>query len=242
MAGTRGTAQARRRAGPRGPDRHGSGGRRAGPGRAARLRPRARRYAGCQGRDPPPRPHRSGGPAGRAARAARQPPRTAGTAGRPRGRRGSRRPVAARARGAPGRDAAARRGRAGGRRHSQRGRRTVNPRDLLVLLDTRPASAGRLEAALTLASTFEAHLTALCLVGEPSVPLVELPPDALYRGRLEAEADCVLADAAARAGRAGVAVETRRETAAIDRLPDRLVRHARHADLAILGQPEPDDR
>ena len=114
-------------------------------------------------------------------------------------------------------------------------------RDLLVLLDARPASAGRLEAALALASTFEAHLTALCLVGEPSVPLVELPPDALYRAELEAAADRVLADAATRAERAGVAVETRRETAAAERLPDRLVRQARHADLAILGQPEPDD-
>ena len=114
-------------------------------------------------------------------------------------------------------------------------------KDLLVLLDTRPASAGRLGAALALASIFEAHLTALCLVGEPSVPLVELPPDALYRGRLEAEADRVLGDAAARAERAGVAVETRRETAATERLQDRLVRQARHADLAILGQPEPDD-
>jgi nucleotide-binding universal stress UspA family protein len=117
----------------------------------------------------------------------------------------------------------------------------VNLRDLLVLLDTRPASAGRLEAALALASAFEAHLTALRLVGEPSVPLVELPPDALYRGQLEAEADRVLAEAVARAERAGVAIETRRETAVVDRLPERLVRQARHADLAILGQPEPDD-
>ena len=38
-----------------------------------------------------------------------------------------------------------------------------------------------------------------------------------------------------------MAVETRRETAATERLPDRLVRQARHADLAILGQPEPDE-
>ena len=114
-------------------------------------------------------------------------------------------------------------------------------KDVLVLLDARPASAGRLGAALALASAFGAHLTALCLVGEPSVPLVELPPDALYRGQQEAAADRVLADAAARAARAGVAVGTRRETAAIDRLPERLARQARHADLAILGQPEPDD-
>jgi len=117
----------------------------------------------------------------------------------------------------------------------------VNLRDLLVHLDGRPAGRGRLEAALGLAAAFEAHLTALCLVGEPAVPLVELPPDALYRGQLEAEADRVLVDAAARAARAGVAAETRRETGPADRLPERLVRHARHADLAILGQPEPDD-
>jgi nucleotide-binding universal stress UspA family protein len=114
-------------------------------------------------------------------------------------------------------------------------------RDILVLLDARPASAERLEAALALAAVFEAHLTALCLVGEPSVRLVELPPDALYRGQLEAEADRVLADAVARATRAGVTIGTRRETAAVDRLPERLARQARHADLAILGQAERDD-
>ena len=114
-------------------------------------------------------------------------------------------------------------------------------RDLLVLLDTRPASAGRLEAALALASTFEAHLTALCLVGEPSVPLVELPPDALYRAELEAAADRVLADAAdtGGAGRRGGGDPAGDGGGRAPAGPPRPA--GRHADLAILGQPEPDD-
>ena len=128
-----------------------------------------------------------------------------------------------------------------GARETEKGEAQVPYRDLLVHLDAGPDAQDRLGLALSLAHSFEAHLTALCLVGEPFVPLIELPPEALYRARLEAEADGVLASAVAWAARDGVVLATRRETAALDRLPDRLAQQVRYADLAILGQADPDD-
>lgn len=118
-------------------------------------------------------------------------------------------------------------------------------KDLLVHLDVSEASHARLEAALALARAFEAHLSALCLVVEPYVPAVvgvNLPAEILAQQREQAEAAAadVLARAAERARVEGISFEQRRETVMVDRLPDALARHARHADLTIVGQPDPE--
>lgn len=118
-------------------------------------------------------------------------------------------------------------------------------KDLIVQLDASEAFNARLDAALALARAFGAHLTGLCLVVEPYVPAVvgvNLPPDILLqqRERAEAEATQLLARAVARAEAQGVALERRQETVMIDRLADALARHARHADLSIVGQPDPE--
>lgn len=118
-------------------------------------------------------------------------------------------------------------------------------KDLLVQIDASEASNARLDAAVALARAFDAHLAALCLVVEPYVPAVvgvNLPPDVLVqqRERAEAEADELLARAVARAEALGVTLERRRETVMVDRLGDGLARQARHADMTIVGQPDPD--
>jgi nucleotide-binding universal stress UspA family protein len=118
-------------------------------------------------------------------------------------------------------------------------------KDLLVHLDRSPASQQRLEVAMALAATFEAHLSALHLVAEPFVPAivgVHIPAD-LLRQQLdsaESEADKRLAAAGESAARCGICLGTRRETGMLDRLPAMLARQARHADLSIVGQPNPD--
>ncbi len=116
---------------------------------------------------------------------------------------------------------------------------------LLLVTGDDAAATNRLEVALALASACEAHLVALSLVGEPQIyPAmgVSFPIDLLNaeRERSEARADELLAGVRAAADRAGVPIDTRRETALVDNLGDVFAQHGRHADLVIVGQPDPD--
>lgn len=98
---------------------------------------------------------------------------------------------------------------------------------------------------MALASSFDAHLTISCLVAEPYVPAVvgaHIPADLLRQQLVEAEreADVRLGTARDQAVRRGLRVETRRETGPLDRLPALLARQARHADLVVVGQADPE--
>ena len=119
-------------------------------------------------------------------------------------------------------------------------------RDLLVVVDSRPASKKRLSAAIELARAFDAHLAALVLVPEPIISPVaglSLPAAILDQQReaLETEAAALLRQVEEHAQSAGIAIEPRRETAAIDQWPHRLARQSRHADMTIIGQTDPDE-
>lgn len=119
-------------------------------------------------------------------------------------------------------------------------------KDILVQVDASKANASRVDAALALADSFDAHLAALTLVPEPYIPAavgVNIPPEILeqQRQRAEDEARAMLAEADERAGRFGRPLELRHEIAPVDRLPAILARHARHADFTIVGQPNPDE-
>lgn len=119
-------------------------------------------------------------------------------------------------------------------------------KDILVQVDAGRASDARVDAALALADAWDAHLAALTLAPEPYVPAavgVNIPPDVLeqQRQRAEEEANARLDRVDERAGRFGRPVERRHEIAAVDRLPAILARHARHADLCIVGQPDPEE-
>jgi nucleotide-binding universal stress UspA family protein len=114
-------------------------------------------------------------------------------------------------------------------------------KDLLVYVDDTPASPARLEAALDLAGGLGARLTALCLVAEPYLRGAggrHLPADLVreHLAHAEAGAEAVLAAAREAAGRRGLALEARREAGPLDRLPQLLARHARHADLTVVGR------
>ena len=116
-------------------------------------------------------------------------------------------------------------------------------KDLLVLVDATPACAHRVATAFSLATAFDAHVAALCLVPEPYIPSVagiSLPLELVeeQRARAVAEAKALLDEVASRAKAAGVRLETRSEVAQGDRLADVLARQCRHVDLAIVGQPD----
>ena len=116
-------------------------------------------------------------------------------------------------------------------------------KDLLVHLDETPASMARLETALALAVARDAQLTALYLVAEPFLPGRggrHLPAELLreHLAHAEAEAEAVLAAARAEAERGGITLGVRRASGPLDRLPQLLARHARCADLTIVGQAD----
>jgi nucleotide-binding universal stress UspA family protein len=118
-------------------------------------------------------------------------------------------------------------------------------KDLLLHVDLSEASRHRTEMAIALARRHEAHLAALCLVASPYLPAmagVAVPADTLgaQLRAAEEEATALLGRVREQAEAAGVAVELRQESAPIDRLPQILALQARHADLAIVGQPNPE--
>jgi nucleotide-binding universal stress UspA family protein len=113
-------------------------------------------------------------------------------------------------------------------------------KNLLVHLDDTPAAQARLTAGLALAEAFGAYVTALALVVEPYLranPGRHLPTDFMreHVARLAQEADALLAAARTAAEQRGIELETRREAGTIDHLPNMLARHARHADLTLVG-------
>ncbi len=118
-------------------------------------------------------------------------------------------------------------------------------KDILVQVDDSEVAMSRLDAALALADAHDAHLAALALVAEPYIPAavgVSIPEEVLAEQRrvVEEQAKEILAKADERAGRFGRPLELRHEIAPADRIPALMARHARHADMAIVGQPEPE--
>jgi nucleotide-binding universal stress UspA family protein len=116
-------------------------------------------------------------------------------------------------------------------------------KDLLVHLDETPASATRLQATLTLATSCGAQVTALYLIAEPFLPGMggrHLPAELLreHLAHGEAEAEAVLASARADAERHGTTLAVIRASGPLDRLPQLLARHARCSDLTIVGQAD----
>lgn len=118
-------------------------------------------------------------------------------------------------------------------------------KNLLVHVDDKPNCEKRLDAAIALATAFDAHLAALMLVAEPHVPPalgVHIPAEVLATQREEAgkAAEATLEKVRARGDKAGLAIEVRHEWVMLDDFAAAFARQARHADLSIVGQTDPE--
>jgi nucleotide-binding universal stress UspA family protein len=119
-------------------------------------------------------------------------------------------------------------------------------KNLLVYIDDKPSCEKRLEAALALATAFDAHLAGLTLIAEPHVPPalgVHIPAEVLSSQREAAgkRAEEILEKARSQSDRAGIAIELRHEWVMLDDFAPAFARHARHSDLSIVGQADPDE-
>jgi nucleotide-binding universal stress UspA family protein len=123
---------------------------------------------------------------------------------------------------------------------------TMAYKDLLVHVDDTKACAARVQAALDLATAYEAHLSGVYVITEPPPETFEssylLPEmrERLQQGARE-RADAALARFTTVAKRNQLSFEARIERVLFTAVAEALVTHARYADLVILGQADPDN-
>ena len=119
-------------------------------------------------------------------------------------------------------------------------------KDLLVHVDDTRSCAARLQAAVDLAAAHEAHLTGVYIIAHPSPAVFatdHVPPEVLgsMQQRARERAEAALARFAEVAGRNQISFETRIDRVLYTEVVDALATNARYADLAIVGQADPDD-
>ncbi|HSF94617.1 MAG TPA: universal stress protein [Thermohalobaculum sp.] len=113
---------------------------------------------------------------------------------------------------------------------------------LLVFADDSEASASRLDTAIVFAGKLGAHLTALALLEQPAYYYgigSEVAADAYLADieRAESLARDTAAAAASAMSAAGTRADTRWATGTPAALSEIVARHARYADLSLVGQP-----
>jgi nucleotide-binding universal stress UspA family protein len=119
-------------------------------------------------------------------------------------------------------------------------------KNLLVHVDDTRACAARVRAAIDLAIAHEAHLSGVYVIPDPSPATFAggyLPPEMLetFRQAARERADAALARFTEAAQRNRISFETRTDRVIYPAMADALATHARHADVVILGQEDPDD-
>jgi len=119
-------------------------------------------------------------------------------------------------------------------------------KNLLVHVDDTKGCAARVRAAIELAIAHDAHLTGVYIVTDPSpAAFVQgyLPPETLEMVRQEARkrADAALARFTEVAKRNQISFESRTDRVLYTAMAEALATNARYADVAILGQSDPDD-
>jgi nucleotide-binding universal stress UspA family protein len=121
---------------------------------------------------------------------------------------------------------------------------TMAFKDLLVHLNDSKHRAPRLEIATRLAERFDAHLIGLYTVPDIYIPgylMAQMPADlmAAQEGEIDRKRDAAKAEFESHARKAGIEAEWR---ARAGDPPTVAAVHARYADLAIVGQSDPDER
>ena len=119
-------------------------------------------------------------------------------------------------------------------------------KNLLVHVDDDPASGPRLETAAALARTYDAHLTCLYVALEPNWPGYvrhQMPPEvlAVQERQLKERSEAMEARVVAFVEKQGLNADFRSEKAHGPNLPNIVAMHARYADLAVLGQADPEE-
>lgn len=119
-------------------------------------------------------------------------------------------------------------------------------KDILVQVDGGKTAPARYAAAIGLAQAHGAHLTGLCLAVEPPVPstiLGMVPPEAMASQRdvVREQAEAAIAQFRLAVEKAGLPGEGRIVQVLDFDAVEVFVTHARHCDLAILGQQDPAD-
>jgi nucleotide-binding universal stress UspA family protein len=117
-------------------------------------------------------------------------------------------------------------------------------KDILVHVDDGKGAIGRIELAIGLAQAHEAHLTGLCIIVEQRLSasiLGMVPPDILADQRriLVRRAEDSKEQYKELCRRAGSTADCRVADVLDLEVSDELVRQARHADVVLLGQPDP---
>lgn len=119
-------------------------------------------------------------------------------------------------------------------------------KDLLVQVDGSKSAPARYQAAIRLAQNHGAHLTGLCLGVEPPIPATIMgmvPPDIIesQHQAVKEQAESAAADFRLAVEKAGLSGECRIVQILDFDAVETFVEHARHVDLAILGQTDPDE-
>jgi nucleotide-binding universal stress UspA family protein len=119
-------------------------------------------------------------------------------------------------------------------------------KSILVQVDHAKACPARIDAAIDLALRYEAHLTGLYLIAEPtgaSFARGYLPPEVMetISARAQERAEAGLARFRAAAERNKLAFDARIARGFDIELADIFSMHARYADLAVVGQEDPDE-
>jgi nucleotide-binding universal stress UspA family protein len=119
-------------------------------------------------------------------------------------------------------------------------------KDLLVHVDDTRSCAARVQAAIELAVTHEAHLIGVYIVAEPSPAAFVsgyVPPELMdtLQQHARERAEAALTRFTEVASRNQISYETRIDRVLYTAVADALSTNARYADLAIVGQADPDD-
>jgi nucleotide-binding universal stress UspA family protein len=118
-------------------------------------------------------------------------------------------------------------------------------KNLLVLVDDTRSCAARIAFAIDLAAAHDAHLTGLYVIAEasPAAFAQGFPPELMnqLQQQARAQADAALAAFGQAARRNQIAFESRIDRVLYTEIADAVASNARYADLAILGQHDPDD-